>query len=142
MDGILSLLGLAHKAGKVEIGEEPVGAVTRAKKARLVLLAQDAAPSSVRRAMGFAESGNCLCLSLGTDKDALGTALGRTSCAMCAVTDMGFAAAIGEKLSAMDDAKYGAAAAALRQKADRMAQRKAETLRHEKNKRSGKKKAK
>ena len=31
---VLSMLGLAKKAGRVEIGEEPVGAAARAKKAR------------------------------------------------------------------------------------------------------------
>ena len=31
---VLSLLGLAKKAGRVEVGEEPVGAAARAKKAR------------------------------------------------------------------------------------------------------------
>ena len=34
MERILSMLGLAHKAGRVEIGEEPVGSSARAKKAR------------------------------------------------------------------------------------------------------------
>ena len=142
IENILSFLGLALKAGKVEIGEEPVGAVTRAKKARLLLLAQDAAPSSVRRAMGFAEYGNCLCLIIDADKDALGGALGRTSCAMCAVTDIGFAATIAEKLAAIDEPRYGAAATVIRQKADKMAQRKAEKVRHEKNVKQGKKKSK
>ena len=142
IDSVLSFLGLAVKAGKVEIGEEPVGAATRAKKARLVLLAQDAAPSSVRRAMGFAEYGNCLCLTLEADKDTLGRALGRTSCAMCAVTDIGFAATLSEKLAQGDARRYGAAATAIRQKADKMAQRKAEKVRHEKNVKQGKKKSK
>ena len=40
-DPILHLLGLARKAGQLEIGEEPVGAVCRARQARLVLLASD-----------------------------------------------------------------------------------------------------
>ena len=142
MDSILSLLGLAHKAGKVEIGEEPVAAITRAKKARLLLLAGDAAPSSARRAMGFAEAGNCLCLTIDADKDALGRALGRTSCAMCAVSDIGFAAAIAEKLAAIDEKRYGGAAVTIRQKAEKMAQRKAEKVRHEKNVKQGKKKTK
>ena len=142
IDSVLSFLGLALKAGKVEIGEEPVGAATRAKKARLILLAQDAAPSSVRRAMGFAQTGNCPCLTFAADKDTLGSALGRTSCAMCAVTDIGFAATLVEKLAAMDEKRYGAAAVMIRQKADKMALRKAEKIRHEKNVKQGKKKMK
>ena len=49
-DPILHLLGLARKAGRLEIGEEPVGAVCRSRQARLVLLASDAAPNTCRRA--------------------------------------------------------------------------------------------
>ena len=88
---ILSMLGLALKAGRVEVGEEPVGAAARAKKARVIFVAQDAAPSSVRRAQSFARTGSTLCVTLPADKDALGRSLGRSSVAMCAVTDIGFA---------------------------------------------------
>lgn len=84
---ILSMIGLAKKAGQVAIGEEPVGAAARAKDARVILVAQDAAPGSVRRAMSFGQAGACLCLTVPFDKDRLGRALGRTSCAMAAVTD-------------------------------------------------------
>ena len=94
---VLSLLGLAKKAGRVEVGEEPVGAAARAKKARVILVAQDAGPSSQRRAFSFAQTGACLCLTLPADKDALGRSLGRSSVAMCAVTDIGFAGAIAQK---------------------------------------------
>ena len=48
-DPILHLLGLAKKAGRLEIGEEPVGALCRARHARLILLASDAAPNTRRR---------------------------------------------------------------------------------------------
>ena len=44
---ILSTLGLALRAGSVAVGEEPVGAAARAKKARVIFTAQDAAASSV-----------------------------------------------------------------------------------------------
>ena len=139
IENILSTLGLALKAGKAEVGEEPVGAAARAKKARVILLAQDAAASSVRRAMSFAQAGSCLCLSVPASKDDLGSALGRTSVAMCAVTDIGFADAIGKKLAAMDPERFSAASAQLDAKAARMAQRKEEKLRHEKNLKTGKK---
>ena len=46
---ILSMLGLALKAGRVEAGEEPVGAAARAKKARVIFVAQDAARMTARR---------------------------------------------------------------------------------------------
>ena len=106
MERILSLLGLAHKAGRVEIGEEPVGSAARAKKARIILVAGDAAASSVRRAMGFANTGSCLCLVIPATKEQLGRALGRTSCAMAAVTDIGFADAVTGKLAALDPEKF------------------------------------
>ena len=135
---ILSMLGLALKAGRVEVGEEPVGSAARAKKARVIFVAQDAAPSSVRRAQSFARTGSTLCVTLPAGKDRLGRSLGRTSVAMCAVTDIGFAGAIVKKLAAIDGEKYGAAAAQLDVKAQRAMERRAEQLRHEKNLRQGK----
>ena len=123
---ILSMIGLAKKAGQVAIGEEPVGSAARAKDARVILVAQDAAAGSVRRAMSFGQTGACLCLTVPFDKDQLGRALGRTSCAMAAITDIGFAEAIVKKLAV---------------KALRAAQRRAEQAQHEKNLRRGKKKA-
>ena len=38
MDRALNYVGLARKAGLVELGEEPVGAVARARKALLLKL--------------------------------------------------------------------------------------------------------
>ena len=40
---------------------------------------------------------------IGADKDALGRAVGRSSCAMLAVTDIGFAEAIARKLAEGDE---------------------------------------
>lgn len=56
MEQILSTLGLALRAGSVAVGEEPVGSAARAKHARLILVASDAAPGSVRRAFAFAQT--------------------------------------------------------------------------------------
>ena len=64
-----------QKAGRVEIGEEPVGSAARSKHARVILVASDAAAGSVRRAYAFAQTGACLCLTIPADKDALGRAL-------------------------------------------------------------------
>lgn len=145
---ILSMIGLAKKAGQVEIGEEPVGSAARAKDARVILVAKDAAAGSVRRAMSFGQTGACLCLTVPFDKDQLGRALGRTSCAMAAITDIGFAEAIVKKLAALDPERYAPAAQRLEVKALRaaqrraeQAQRRAEQAQHEKNLRRGKKKA-
>ena len=106
-DSILHLLGLAKKGGKLEIGEEPVGAVCRSRHARLLLLASDAAPNTCRRAAHFGEVGNVLWLQLPHTKDELGWQFGRKSCAMVAVTDFGIAAASGEKLALLDETDSG-----------------------------------
>ena len=137
-DPILHLLGLAKKAGRLEIGEEPVGALCRARHARLILLASDAAPNTRRRCAHFGEIGNVLWLEVPATKAELGFCLGRTSCAMLALSDAGFAASIVEKLSAQNPERYGPAAQQLRTKADRMLQRQREKRQHEKNLRQGK----
>ena len=135
---LLSTLGLALKAGAVAVGEEPVGAAARGKKARVIFTAQDAAASSVRRAYSFGRAGSCLCLPFPAGKDALGRALGRTSVAMCAVTDIGFAQSLVKKLAAAEPEVYQAAAQALDVKAQRARERKEEQAQHEKNLRQGK----
>ena len=122
------------------VGEEPVGAAARGKKARVIFTAQDAAASSVRRAYSFARAGSCLCLPFPAGKDVLGRSLGRTSVAMCALTDIGFAEAVAKKLAESDEAHYGEAAKRLTIKAARAAERRKELKQHEKNVRTGKKK--
>lgn len=139
-DPILHLLGLARKAARLEIGEEPVGAVCRARQAKLVLIASDAAPNTFRRAAHFGEAGNVLWLALPQSKDELGFALGRSSVAMLALTDIGFASTIVKKLAAADPEKYGAAAASLDVKATKALQRQKEQRQHEKNLKQGKRK--
>lgn len=141
-EGVLSLLGLAKKAGRLEAGEEPVGGAARARDARLILLASDAAENTARRAEHFAEAGACLCARIPADKDALGRAVGRTSCAMLAVTDIGFAEAVAKKLAALDAEQYGEIAERLSVKAARAAERRRERARHEKNVRAGAKRGK
>lgn len=139
-DPVTHLLGLAHKAGRLEIGEEPVGAACRARQAKLVLLAADAAPNTCRRAAHFGEAGNVLFLTLPQTKAELGAALGRASCAMLALTDVGFAGAAARQLAKRDPEKYSAAAEALDAKAQKALQRQKEQRQHEKNLRQGKRK--
>ena len=118
MDSISSLLGLALRAGRLAVGEEPVGAASRSHKAYLLLLASDAADNTIRRAHHFTQTGtNTICLSVPLTKEELGGALGRASCAMLAVTDVGLAAALAEKLAAADEKTFGPARDALSAKA-------------------------
>ena len=139
---VLSLLGLALRGGNLVVGEEPVEAVARARDARLLLLASDAADNTRRRVEHFAAAGQCLWLRIPFSKAELGQAVGRRSCAIVAVTDVGLAAAVAHRLADMDPVRYDEAAAKLDLKAQRAAERKAEQAAHEKNVRQGRKKAK
>lgn len=142
MDPILSMIGICRKAGRVEAGEEPVDAAVRARDARLLLLAADAADNTARRCARFAEVGQCLWLRIPESKYELGKALGRGSCAVLAITDTGLALAVAQRLAERDPAKYDEAAAKLQVKAQRARERQEEQLRHERNLRQGKRRAK
>ena len=137
MDNIPNLLGLVHRAGKLAIGEEPVAALCRDHKAYLLLLAQDAAENSVRRAHLYAQSSeNNLCVTIPLTKDELGRGLGRNSCAMVAIGDMGFAAAVADRLAKADPENYAAFSQLLAEKAARAKKRRDE--KREKTTRPGK----
>ena len=123
MDNILSMAGLALRAGRLEVGDEAASDACREKRCRLLLTACGASENALRRAERCAQEGQCLLLLLPCSKEELGAALGRGSCAMAAVTDLGFALALAEKLAARDPARYGEAVERLRLKAERAAQR-------------------
>ena len=132
MDSGQRLLGLAKKAGRLEIGEEPVGVACRTGRARLILLAADAADNTLRRAEHFAQLARAPWVQSPWSKTELGGTVGRSSCAMLAFTDVGLAAAVAGKLAQADPARYGGAAAALEEKAARNLERQKEQRRHEK----------
>ena len=129
---LLRLIGLCKKAGRLEVGEEPVGSACRARDCRLLLIADDAADNTVRRAAHFAQAGNCLTLRLPFSRDDLGRPVGRTSCALAAITDIGFASALAGRLAKTDPETYGDTASQLEVKAKRAQERRKEQLSHEK----------
>ena len=139
-DPCLHLLGLARKAGRIEVGEEPVGSACRARKAKVVLLAADAADNTLRRAQHFAEAGGTVWVQTPFTKGEFGMAVGRESCAMAALTDAGMAASFLKKLAAADPERYREAADALDVKAQKALQRQREQRQHEKNLAKGKQK--
>lgn len=133
MDSVLSLLGVARKAGRVEVGEEPVGAAARAHQAKVILTAADGADNSIRRAAHFAEAGKIQALPTPYTKGELGGAVGRSACTMLALTDIGLAAAIAEKLAQADPERCGSVAEELKLQAGKALQRQKERRAHEKN---------
>ena len=123
MDNFLSMVGLALRAGRLEAGDDAVADACREKRCRLLLTASDASENALRRSERAAQAGQCLTLPLPCSKEELGAALGRGSCAVAAVTDLGFALGLAEKLAARDPDRYGGAVERMRLKAERAAQR-------------------
>ena len=138
----LSLIGLCLRGRNLEVGEEPVEAVARARDARVLLLASDAADNTARRVRHFAEAGQCVWLRSPFTKQELGQATGRGSAAVVAITDIGLAVAVVRRLAEMDPEKYDEDLAKLELKAKRAAERKSEAAQHEKNLRRGIKRSK
>lgn len=122
---LLSLLGLCKRAGKLSAGDDAAAEIIESHGARLVLLASDAAENLSRRMLRLAEESGCVALTVPFQKAELGQALGRGESAVLALTDLGLAASVTEKLAAEDPARYGAAAERLRVKVRRAAERKA-----------------
>ena len=137
MDKALNYLSLARKAGRIELGEEPVGAAARAKKARLILVASDAGDHSWRRAKSFVAGTEQLCMKVPFTKDQLGEAIGRTSLAMAAFTDPALALAFVKALG--DPQKYKEALESLDKRTKRIRQRQQEEKNHQRNLRQGRK---
>ena len=138
MDKALNFLALGKKARLVELGEEPVGAITRTGKGYLVVVASDASDHTWRRAKSFVAGTEQQCIRVTFTKDELGFVVGRTSLAIAAFTDAAMAAAF---VKALPDApKHAAVAAVLEQKTAKLKQRKDEAKAHQRNVRFGKKK--
>lgn len=108
-NGICSLLGLAKRAGKLAAGDEPVRELARTGVMRVVLLASDAGAAVSRQARFLAERAGVPLLTLPVTGAELGGALGRKICAVCALSDSGFAAKAAEKLAAVDETAREAA---------------------------------
>ena len=137
MDKALNYLALARKGRMAELGEEPVGAITRTGKGYLVIVASDASDHTWRRAKSFVAGTEQQCIRATFTKEELGFVVGRTSLAIAAFTDAAMAASFIKALP--DVAKYADALAALEEKAAKLKQRKDEAKAHQRNVRFGKK---
>ncbi len=98
MDSFLTHLGLCLRAGKLAVGEEPVREALALGRARVVFLAGDASERTHRK---LEPKLGDVPVRVAATKAALGNALGRESCALCAVTDKGFARSLLQRLDAL-----------------------------------------
>ena len=137
MDKALNYMALARKGGRIELGEEPVGAAARAQHARLVVVASDASDHTWRRALSFVANTAQQCIRVPFTKDELGMAIGRTSLAIAAFTDPALALAFVKALPQQD--RYAQALADLDKRSQRVRQHRQEEKAHIRNKKTGKK---
>ncbi len=138
MDKALNYLSLARKGGKAELGEEPVGAISRTGKAYLVLVASDASDHTWRRAKSYVAGTNQQCIRVPYTKDQLGFSIGRSALAIAALTDAPLALAFVQALGEQE--KYTATLEVLSAKSAKLKQRQTEAKAHERNKARGVKK--
>ena len=132
----LCLLGLARKARRLEIGEEPVGIACRSGKARLLLVARDAGDHTFRRARSFVSGSKCPYVCVPFTKDELGDGLGCNACALGAVLDPAVAKSF---LEALGEEGHEEILAQLTVQTQRMQKRRQEAEAHRKNVKMGKK---
>ena len=107
-----------RKAGRIALGEHDAGAAARAGKACLLLLAQDASDNARKRAEGFAYAAQAPLLRLPYTKQALSDRLGKTGCAIAAVTDPGLAKAFVSALAQAEQYSNTAAELAAQTRTD------------------------
>lgn len=131
-DPFLGMLGLARRAGKLAFGDELVREMCMDKKARAVFVAADAGASTAKKAAFYAQGANVPLISLPHGKDDLGAAIGKNGCAVCAVSDIGLAAAAVQKL-AVAHGEYAAVSAELAEKNTRIQSRRGKKKQRDRN---------
>lgn len=96
---VLSLIGLAMKAGKIASGEFSTEKEVKTGYAELVIVAEDASDNTKKKFQNMCEFYEVPIYFYG-DKDTLGHAMGKEFRASLAVTDPGFAKGIAKHLDA------------------------------------------
>lgn len=134
----LNLLGLMRKANAIAVGETNTGGAVRAGKAKLLLLASDASDNARSRARGFTHGRDVVTVTLPFTKDEIAAHVGVSSCAMAAITNIGFANAFMKSLAAAVPEGYDESTAEIQRRFEKADRRKKEAAAHEKNKRIGK----
>lgn len=96
-DKILSMVGLATRAGKVVSGEYMTEKAVKSGKAHLVLVSEEASENTAKMFRNMCAFYEVPCYRYGS-KDALGHCIGKEFRASLAVTEEGFAKSIEKKL--------------------------------------------
>lgn len=92
-DKVLSLMGLATKAGKLKSGEFCVETELKKNSAKLVIVANDAS-ANTKKGYTDACAYRKVPIAVYSTKEEIGSAIGKESRAACVITDEGFAKGI------------------------------------------------
>ncbi len=87
---VWTYLGFAARAGKAPSGEFQTENAVKQRKARVVILAEDASDNTKKQFMNMCTSAGIPCVTLG-DKSTLGHAIGKDFRSSCAITDKSLA---------------------------------------------------
>lgn len=98
MENVLSLLGLAQRAGRLVSGNEAVERAVVRRQAKLVIISQDAAERTAQRMIRLAGEKRVPWVRWAS-KHELGAAIGRSDRAVVAIIDAGLAEAVRKALS-------------------------------------------
>ena len=101
-DKVLSLIGLAMKAGRCASGEMMTENETKSGKAKLVIVASDASENTKNKFRDMCKFYRVPICFYG-DKDTLGHAMGKEFRASLAILDKGFADGIRKELKNRED---------------------------------------
>ena len=101
-DKVLSLIGLAMKAGRCASGEMMTENETKSGRARLVIVASDASDNTKKKFQDMCKFYRVPIYIYG-DKDTLGHAMGKEFRASLAILDEGFADGILKELKNRED---------------------------------------
>ena len=101
-DKVLSLIGLAMKAGRCASGEMMTENETKSGKAKLVIVASDASENTKKKFRDMCKFYRVPICFYG-DKDTLGHAMGKEFRASLAILDEGFADGILKELKNRED---------------------------------------
>lgn len=137
MSDSLNYIGIARKAGAIELGETNSGAAIRSGKAKLLVVASDASGNARKRAENFVFGRNTVHVILPYTKEDLCGITGARGCSMAAFTDIGLATAFLKKL-AENDTAFLEASEKLDAQNEKATQRRKEAQAHCKNKKLGK----
>ena len=95
---IIGLLGLANRAGQISAGAMQTEKAIMAGKCKLLLIAEDVAPETLKRLLIMTEQAGTPTLKILT-KLQLGTAIGKSPKAAIAINDNGFASSLRRMVS-------------------------------------------